>query len=227
MVAPGRVAEVALAAPDAGRSSASPATYRAKARDCRSVADRDFLWAVAEPEHLAASARRDVRELRRARRPRDAWQKAVYRMVLRVVPLPALLAFLEAQADEPDLLPGQSLLVRQASRLAAPRPVPEPALWVPPEQRPRALPVRLALPLAQPEPRVHSVSPRLARRLLEMVRPAQQVSSARPSQPRPSLLFPLWQPLPLGLRLRRLPECSCALSQRRPLGSSSSASSFP
>src|SRR5882672_3341235 len=95
------------------------------------------------------------------------------------------------------------------------------------ERRPRALPLRLALPLAQREPPVHSVSPRLARRWLGVVRQAQQASSARPSRPRPWLLFPLWLPLPLALRLRRLPEGSCALSPRRPQGSSSSASSFP
>src|SRR6267154_1400151 len=53
------------------------------------------------------------------------------------------------------------------------------------------------------------------------------VSSARLSQPLPSLLFQLWQPLPPALPLRRFPESFCALSQRRPRGSSSSASSFP
>ena len=178
-------------------------------------------------------ARRDVLEQRRARRLRDAWRKAVYLTVLRAVlvqpvaPSQELLAVLQAQADESELLQAQALRVRQAWRLAAPLQVREPPPWVLLEQRPRALPVRLALPPAQREPPEHSVSPRLARRWLGVVRQAQQASSARPSQPRPSLLFPLWLPLPLALRLRRLPEGSCALSQRRPQGSSSSASSFP
>src|SRR6267378_504665 len=186
---------------------------------------------MAEPERLVLPARRDVLEQRRARRLRDAWQKAVYLTVLRVVlvqpvaPPQELLAVLQAQADESEL--AQALRERQALRQAAPLQVQEPAPWVLLEQRPQALPVQLVLPLAQREPPVHSVSPRLARRWLGVVRQAQQASSARPSQPRPSLLFPLWLPLPLALRLRRLPEGSCALSQRRPQGSSSSASSFP
>src|SRR5882762_6517248 len=175
---------------------------------------------MAEPERLVLPARRDVLEQRRARRPRDAWQKAVYLTVPRAV-LVQPVAPLSQQALLALL---QALRVRQAWRLAAPPQVQEPAPWVQVEQRPQALPVRLALPLAQREPPAHSVSPR---RWLGVVRQAQQASSARPSQPRPWLLFPLWLPLPLALRLRRLPEGSCALSQRRPQGSSSSASSFP
>jgi len=171
---------------------------------------------MAEPERLVLPARRDVLEQRRARRPRDAWQKAVYLTVPRAVlvqpvaPLSqqALLALLQAKADESELLQAQALRVQQAWRLAAPPQVQEPAPWVQVEQRPQALPVRLALPLAQREPPAHSVSPR---RWLGVVRQAQQASSARPSQPRPWLLFPLWLPLPLALRLRRLPEGSCAL----------------
>jgi hypothetical protein len=187
--------------------------------------DRDFLSAMAEPERPVLPTRRDVRERRR----RDAWQKAVYRTVLRVVPeqrvapLPVLLALLPSQVDESELQP-----VRQASRPAATLQVQEPTPSVLPELRLRALPVQLALLLAQREPRVRSVSLRLARRWLGVVRQqAQQASSARPSQPLPSLLFPLWQPLPLALRPQRLPEDSCALSQRRPQGSNSSASSSP
>jgi len=132
--------------------------------------DRDFLLAMAEPERLVLPARRGVR----AQRPRDAWQKAVCRAVLRrvvpvqrVAPLPALL---QAQADESELLPGQSLRVQQASRPAATLRVQEPAPWVLLEPRLRALPVPLALPPAQREPRVRSVSPRLARRWLGAVR---------------------------------------------------------
>jgi hypothetical protein len=52
---------------------------------------------------------------------------AVYRTVRRVAPLLVLLALLQAQVDESELLPGQSLRVQQASRLAAARRVPEPA----------------------------------------------------------------------------------------------------
>src|SRR6266403_2177825 len=118
---------------------------------------------MAEPERLVLPERRDVQ----AQRPRDAWQKAVYRTVLR-------------------LLPGQSLQVQQASRLAATLRVQEPAPWVLLEPRLWALPVQLALPPAQREPQVRSVSLRLARHWLGLVRQqAQQASAARPSQPRP------------------------------------------
>ena len=128
--------------------------------------DRDFLLAMAEPERLVLPARRGVR----AQRPRDAWQKAVCRAVLRrVVPVQRV-APLPAQADELELLPGQSLRVQQASRPAATLRVQEPAPWVLLEPRLRALPVPLALPPAQREPRVRSVSPRLARRWLGAVR---------------------------------------------------------
>ena len=71
--------------------------------------DRDFLSAMAEPKRLVLPARRDVR----GQLLRDAWQKAVCRTVLRVVlvqpvaPLLALLALLQAQVDESELLPGQ------------------------------------------------------------------------------------------------------------------------
>ena len=189
---------------------------------------------MAEPGRLVLLARRDVLEQRRARRPRDARQKAVYLttvpravLVQPVAPLQALLAVLRAQAHGSELLQAQALRVQQALRPAAPLQVRELAPWVLLERRPRVLPVRLALPLAQREPQARSVSPRLARRWLGVLRQAQQASSARPSQPRPSLLFLLWLPLPLALRLRRLPEGSCALSRRRPQGSSSSVSSFP
>jgi len=127
---------------------------------------------MAEPKRLVLPARRDVR----GQQLRDAWQKAVYRTVLRVVllqrvaPLLALLALLQAQVDESELLPGQSLRVQQASRPAATLRVQEPAPWVLLDPRLRALPVQLALPPAQREPRVRSVSPRLAQRWLGVVR---------------------------------------------------------
>ena len=162
----------ASAARDAGRSSASPARYRAKARDCQWALDRDSLSAMAEPERPVLLARRDVRE----RQLRAAWQKAVCRTGLRVVPVQLVAplqlsrALLRAQVDGSELLPGQSLRVQQASRPAATLRVQEPAPWVILDPRLRALPVQLALPPAQREPRVRSVSLRLAQRWLGVVR---------------------------------------------------------
>jgi len=160
----------ASAARDAGRSSASPARYRAKARDCQWALDRDFLSAMAEPERPVLPARRDVRE----RQLRDAWQKAVCRTVLRVVPVqrvaPLQLSLALLQVDGSELLPGQSLRVQQASRPAATLRVQEPAPWVLLEPRLRPLPVPLALPPAKRELRVRSVSLRLARRWLGVAR---------------------------------------------------------
>jgi hypothetical protein len=118
---------------------------------------------MAEPERLVLSARRDVR----AQQPRDAWQKAVCRTVLRIVLVQRVVP---AQVGESELLPGQSLQVQQASRPAATLRVQEPASWVLLQPRLRALPVQLALPAAQREPRVRSVSLRLARRWLGVVR---------------------------------------------------------
>src|SRR5216683_5207501 len=177
---------------------------------------------MAELERLILPTPRHVRKRHRVQRQRDAWQKAVSQSVLRaallqrVAPLQVLLARLQAQTDESELLQAQPLRVRLASRLEAPLQVNEPAPCVALEQRPRVLLVRSALPRAQRKPQVHSVSRRLASGSLAEARQARQVSSARPSQPCPSLLFPLWQPLPLALRLRRLPEGSCAPSQLRP-----------
>ena len=124
---------------------------------------------MAEPERLVLPACRGVR----AQRPQDAWQKAVCRVLRRVVPVQRvapLPALLQAQADESELLPGQSLRVQQASRPAVTLRVEEPAPWVLLEPRLRALPAPLALPPAQREPRVRSVSPRLVRRWLGAVR---------------------------------------------------------
>jgi hypothetical protein len=128
--------------------------------------DRDFLSATAEPERLVLPVRRDVR----AQRLRDAWQKAVCRTVLRVAPLQVLLALLQAQVGESELLPGQWLPVQKVSRPAVPPQVQEPASWVLLGPRLRALPVQLALPPAKRELRVRSVSLRLARRWLGVVR---------------------------------------------------------
>ncbi len=123
---------------------------------------------MAEPERRVVPARRDVR----GQRLRGAWQKAVYRTVLRVVPaqqVAPLLALLQAQVDESELLPGPSLRV-QASRQAATLRVQEPAPWVLRGPRLRPLPVPLALPPAKRELRVRSVSLRLARRWLGVAR---------------------------------------------------------
>ena len=82
---PGRIAVDASAARDAGRSRASLDLSQAMAHDCQLAVDRDFLWAVAEPERLVLPGRRDVRARRRAQQLRDAWQKAVCRTALRIV----------------------------------------------------------------------------------------------------------------------------------------------
>ena len=233
MAVPVQVAVDASVAPDAGRLHAILGLRQEEVLDSHLAADCDFLSALAELERLVLLARWHVRKAHRVQRPRDAWQKVVFQSVLqaalvqRVAPLQALLALLQAQTDESELLQAQSLQVRLASRLEAPLLVHELAPYVALEQRPRVLLVRSALPRAQREPRVHSVSWRLASRSLEEVRPAPQVSSARPSQPCPSLLFPLWQPLLLALPLRRLPESFCAPSRLHPRESSSSASFFP
>ena len=123
---------------------------------------------MAEPERRVVPERRDVR----GQRLRGAWQKAVYRTVLRVVPaqqVAPLLALLQARVDESELLPGPSLRV-QASRQAATLRVQEPAPWVLLGPRLRPLPVPLALPPAKRELRVRSVSLRLARRWLGVAR---------------------------------------------------------
>ena len=124
---------------------------------------------MAEPERLVLPGRRDVRERHRVQTPRDAWLKAVYRMVpqvsdvlrvvllQRVAPLQSLLVLLQAQADELELLPARLSRVQQASRPAAPLQVQEPVPWLALEQRTQVLPVRLALPLPQREPQAHSV----------------------------------------------------------------------
>jgi len=94
------------------------------------------------------------------------------------------------QADDWELFQALAWRVQQALRLAAAPPrVQDQAPWMPP---PRALPVRWALPPAQREPQARSVSMPLAARFLVELPQTQQVSAVRPSQLRPSLLFPLW-----------------------------------
>jgi len=187
---------------------------------------------MAEPERLLSLTHQDVRERHWAQRPRDAWQRAARLPVLRAVTvqpallLQELLALQHAHADESGSLQAQSLRVPPALRPAAVLQVHELEPCASLGQRLRVLPVRLALPLSPREPQAHSVSQRTARSLAAVLQ-ARRVSSARPLQLLPSLLFPLEQSLRLALPPRRHPESSCAPFQRRPRGSSSSASSFP
>jgi hypothetical protein len=181
---------------------------------------------MAEPERLLWLARRDARKWRWARKLRDAWQKAARRgapqvsEVLRAVRVLSL----KAQPDESELLLALAQSLPVPSRLDAPLRVPEPAPWAP-LVPPPALPARSASPLVPKEPPAHSVSQQQARHSLAEAPRAPQASSARPWPPHPSLLFPLWQLLRRALPLRPLPESFCAPFQRRPRGSSSSASS--
>src|SRR5437899_756713 len=239
MAFPGPVAVDASAARDAGRLGAIPDLRQGEVRDSPWASDHDFPSAMAGKERLVLPEHQDDRERHLARQLRDASPKAAHRQVLQVaeaqqiVPRRALLALPQAdeselpRADESELPRAQSLRAQQASRPVVPQPVQELVPCVTQEQPLRALPLQLASPRVLREPQARSVSQPLAPRSLAVARRAQQVSSARPSQPLLSLLSPLWQPLLLVLPLRRLPESFCALSQRRPQGSSSSASSFP
>lgn len=231
MAFPGPVAVDASAARDAGRLGAIPDLRQGEVRDSPWASDHDFPSAMAGKERLVLPEHQDERERHLAQQLRDASPKAAHRLVpqvaevQQVVPRRALLAL--PQADESELPRAQSLRAQQASRPVVPQPVQELVPCVTQEQPLRALPVQLASPRVLREPQARSVSQPLAPRSLAVARRAQQVSSARPSQPLLSLLSPLWQPLLLVLPLRRLPESFCAPSPRRPQGSSSSASSFP
>ena len=188
---------------------------------------------MAGLERQALRPRPHVRKRLRVQRLRDAKQKAVSQsaprdaLVPRVEPLYASLPPLQALTDESELPRAGSLRARLASLLVAPPQVHELAPYVALEQPPRVFPARPASPWARREPPARSVSQRLASRSLVELRQALLVSSARPSQPRPSPLFPLWQPLRRALPLRPLPGAFCAPSPRRPRESNSSASSFP
>src|SRR5260370_3142047 len=172
MAVPVRVAGDASVAPDAGRLHAILGLNQEEVVGSPLAAHSDFLTALAELERLVLLARWQVRKAGRVQRPRDAWQRVVFQSVLQaalvqqVAPLQTLLALLQAQTDESELLQAQSLQVRLASRLEASPLVHEPAPYVAPEQRPRVLLVRSALPRAQREPRVPPVSRRLASRSL-------------------------------------------------------------
>jgi hypothetical protein len=189
---------------------------------------RDFPSAMAVRARLLSLAHRYVREPRPAQLPQDGWRKAACRTELlaaraqKALLQQALRALLSVPDDEWESRRAQSLRVQQASQPEAPPPVQEPVPWV----RPLVL-VHSALPRAQREPQACSVSLRLAQRSLVEAPQVRTASSVQLSRPLPSLLFPLWQPLPLALLLRQRPESFCAPSQRRPPESSSSASSFP
>ena len=146
----------------------------------------------------------------------------------RVLRLQSRLAFRQVQSDESGLPLAEWFPARQASQqLAVSRRVQEPVPWTLAALWPRALSARPAWPSAQREPQVRSVSLLQARRWLPEGSQVQEAASAQPSRLHPWHLSPLWQPLPVALPLPLLPESSCELSQRRPQGSSSSASSFP
>src|SRR2546426_700827 len=204
MAFPGPVAVDASAARDAGRLGAIPDLRQGEVRDSPWASDHDFPSAMAGKERLVLPEHQDERERHLAQQLRDASLKAAHRLVpqvaevQQVVPRRALLAV--PQADESEVPRAQ-----QASRPVVPQPVQELVPCVTQEQRLRALPVQLASPRVLREPQARSVSQPLAPRSLAVARRAQQVSSARPSQPLLSLLSPLWQPLLLLLPLRRLP----------------------
>ena len=236
MAVPGPIAEDASAAQDAGRWVAILGLRLEVVPDCLSAPmawARDFPWVTAERGRLPLLADRYARKPRLVQLPQDDWPKAVYRKGRRVAqgqtaaPLLALLALQPAPDDEWEWPKAWSLWVQQASRPAAPLQAQERAACAPLEQPLLVLPVRSALLWAQRKPLARSVLPRLAPHSLAEELQVRQVSSAQPSQLRPSPLFPLWQPLPLALLLRQRPESFCGPSQRRPRESSSSASSSP
>jgi len=87
---------------------------------------------MAEPERLLSLALPDVQKQYRARRPRDAWQKAVYRLVpwagqvqsiepvWQISWLRAMLPLPQARAGEWELPQVQWPLAQQASPQPAP-----------------------------------------------------------------------------------------------------------
>ncbi len=191
---------------------------------------RDFLSATGAPEHLAALVRRLVLRLRDE--PRTAALPLVRLVVLLLalqglqgewVPLPAQLLSPAQQAASPPSEPLQGLPLEQEQALSA-QLVPSQA------RRPQAQLARTASPPApaQLAPQVRSVSLQRVPRSLASEAQAPQRASGAPLWPPPlSLLFPPWLPFPLALRLGPRPECACALFQRHPPGSNSSASSSP
>jgi len=211
----------ASAAPDAAHWDAIHGLHQEEVRDYHWEAGRDFPSATPGPEHLVLLARPRVpaQRLLDERLTAASRKGPLAAQVQRGVPQ-ALLALQQAHGDEWKSPEVHSLPVPQALRLSALLLVQEPALCAPLDQWPRAFPRRLASPQAR------SASLRPALGSIVEAPLVQQASSVRPSPLLLSPLFLLWQPLPLALLLRRLPESFCAPFPRRPRGSSSSASSF-
>jgi hypothetical protein len=88
--------------PDADRWSVNPALCQAVARDCRSAAGRDSLWAKAV--WACRDVLRDALELRREQRPPDEQQRPVHPPGRQVAPLRELSAVSRAQRDGSVLL---------------------------------------------------------------------------------------------------------------------------
>ena len=192
------VAQMAVLAPVAAGASAARGVVRWDAildlrrgvvRDCQlapTALARDFPWAMAEPPRLPSLAQRYARKPRQAQQPQDDWQKAVYwKMLLAAwvqttAPLRVLLALPPAPDDELESPQARSLRVQQASQPEAPLQAQESVACAPLEQGPLVQLARSALPRAQREPQVRSVSPRLARRSLAEAPQVRQISSAQP-----------------------------------------------
>jgi hypothetical protein len=209
-----QVAAAALAGRDAGHPSARQARCWAKAHDCPSEEDRDFLLAGAEPRQLAAPMCRDVPEWRQVRRLPDELRKAVCRPKPPILPLRAHLTALQVQQDESVLSLARPLWVPQA-RLAVP---PGEPLSVSPsvqERVPSALREQSLAQRMQAQPALVKVPGVLPVHWVWSPQAQQLASSVRPSQPLLSLPFPLRQQIPLALRPRQPPEASPALFQRR------------
>lgn len=98
MAVPGRVAVDAWAARDAGRSAAIPELHQEGGHDSQKAADRDFPWAMAEPERLLSRVSRRVQVLRRAQPPQGEQQKVASQPVLRVAQVQKAVAMRTLQA---------------------------------------------------------------------------------------------------------------------------------
>jgi len=131
MSVPAQAAVDASAARASGRSNAFLVRCQEVVRDFPLASDRGFRSARVEserrilPEPLLWLARRDARKWRRVQRLQDAWQKAVHRMVPRVLAVLQIVSLTaprqqQAQTDESVLLRAHLLRVQLASRLEAP-----------------------------------------------------------------------------------------------------------
>ena len=215
---------------DAGHWDVTPGLHQEGVRDCPWEVGRDCPSATVELARPVLPELQDALESRLARQPQDERPKAESRLVplaVQAQQVAPLWAPLLAHADESELAQAQWLRARQVSPPEKPLLVQRLAPSSQPEQWPRALRARSALPLERLEPLARSVSPRLAQRSIVEAPRAQLASTAPPSLLLPSPLFLPWQPLPLALLLRRRPESFYAPFPQRPRGSSSSASSFP